>query len=166
MYRGLAGLVIAIVAAGCGGKKEGGGGAACGPLKVTVDGVDVAGLGNGLAITQKEGGESSEQVQLFNHAKATCAQVLSKSGREVPEGEIDVRANAGKSMMTKGVGIDAHSQMGVEVKLTSAAPKAVGDPVTLCVPETTFTPRVGDYKDKKVTVSGTFAGTWCGVMEF
>ena len=107
-------------------------------------------------------GESSEQVQLFNHAKATCAQVLSKSGREVPEGEIDVRANAGD---TTTVGVGASTQFGVAVKMISAAPTKPGDIVTLCVPETKVT-GFGDLKDKAIVVSGTFTGAYCGVRQF
>lgn len=138
----------------------------CAPLKVLVDGEQVTGLVHGLAITQVQGGERSEQVQVFNHAKVTCEQVLSKSGRMVEDGEIDVRANAGKGLMSKGIGFDAHSQLGVEVALMGAAPSKPGDQVTLCAPETTFKPTVGEFKGKSVTVSGTFMGTWCGEMVF
>ncbi|MBT9560630.1 MAG: hypothetical protein IV100_31690 [Myxococcales bacterium] len=138
----------------------------CAPLKVLVDGEQLTGLVHGLAITQVQGGERSEQVQVFNHAKVTCEQVLSKSGRSVEDGEIDVRANAGKTMMSKGIGFDAHSQLGVEIALMGTAPTKPGDKVTLCAPETTFKPTAGEFKGKSVTVSGTFTGTWCGEMVF
>jgi len=138
----------------------------CASLKVIVDGDQLTGLVYGLAITQVYGGERSERVQVFNHAKVTCEQVLSKSGRAVEDDEIDVRANAGKSLMTKGIGFDAHSQLGVEVALMGPAPAKPGDTVTLCAPETTFKPNVGEFKGKSVTVSGTFFGTWCGEMVF
>jgi hypothetical protein len=133
---------------------------------VLVNGEQLTGLVHGLAITQVQGGERSEQVQVFNHAKVTCEQVLSKSGRSVEDGEIDVRANAGKGLMSKGIGFDAHSQLGIEVALMGAAPSKPGDKVMLCAPETTFKPTVGEFKDKSVTVSGAFIGTWCGEMVF
>lgn len=163
--------ILALAAAACGksddkGGGGGGGGGSCGPLKVTIDGAEVTGLGHGLAITQKMQGEASEQVQLFNHDKATCEEVLSKSGRQTPDGEIAVRANAGKSTMMKAIGINSSTQMGIEVKLVGKAPSKPGDKVTLCVPETTFKPAGGEHAGKTITMAGTFEGTYCGVMEF
>ncbi len=151
----------------CGGKKSddrGGGGGTCAPLKVTIDGAEVPGLVHGYALTQIYKGERSEQVVVLNREE-TCANLLSKAGRPTPDGEIDVRANAGASTMTRGVGLGSHTQLGVDVKLLGAAPKAVGDKVTLCVPVTSFT-GADDHKGKAVVVSGTFTGTWCGTMEF
>lgn len=150
-------------AGGTGAAKAGGD--ACPALKVTIDGQEVTGLTHGLAITQKMGTTVSEQVQLFNHDKATCEEVLSKSGRTVPEGEIAVRANAGNDSMSTGVGIDSHAQLGGTVTVVGPKPSKPGDQVTLCAKETTFTPRIGAYKDKPVTIAGALTGTYCGVME-
>lgn len=136
--------------------------AACPPLKVTIDGVEVPGLVHGYAVTEKEDGKSSEQVIIYNHDKHTCEQLASKSGIPIEEGEVDVRANAGD---TTTVGVGASTQFGVDVKLVSAAPTKPGDVVTLCVPETTVS-GFGELKGKNIVVSGTFTGTYCGVRQF
>jgi hypothetical protein len=164
--------VTVVLGAGCSKKKEGAGGGAaaagsCKPLAVTVDGAPLAAMPNGLARSNKMSGDVTYEVQMFNHDKASCGEMLSKSGRQVPDGEVSVRAFAGGSgMMGKGVGIDAHTQAGGNVSLASPKPKAPGDIVKVCVENVSFTPQVGDLKGKKVTVTGLFEGTFCGELTF
>lgn len=159
-----------LVLTACGGKGGGGGGGEaveCGPFSLTVDGQPVTGLTHGLAFTHKRNGELVQQVDLFNHDKTTCEQITSRSGRTVEEGEVSVRAfTGGSGLMGDGFGIESHTQMGLGVKLASAVPQKAGDKVALCVPESNVEPQVGDYKGKKVKVSGKFEGTWCGVMDW
>lgn len=157
-------LAAGLHLAACGNAAAPSGGGACGPLKVTVDGQELTGLGHGLALTQSTGSSTSEQVQLFNHDKVTCEEVLSRAGRTVAQGEIRVRANAGTETLMRSVGIDVHTQLGVAVRLVGGKPAKPGDQVTLCVPETSFTPAMGDFEKKQVTISGTFTGTYCGAM--
>lgn len=161
-------LLMSIAALGAGCSKKSTDPKDCTPLTVTVDGAPLTGLvPTGLARMDKMGGETPYEVEIFNHAKITCEQWTNKNGRVVEPGELGVRALAGGSgMMGKGVGIESHMQFGGDVSLVGAKPKAVGDKVTLCASEITFTPRIGDYKDKKVTIAGRFEGTYCGEMEF
>jgi hypothetical protein len=159
--------VGAALAAGCGKKNESGGaaGGSCAPLTVTVDGTALPAMPTGLARGNNMRGDISYEVLMFNHDKATCAELVSKSGRQIPEGEVSVRAFAGgRGMMGKGVGIESHTQAGGEVSLISATPTAAGDVVKICVDNVTFSPRVGANKGKKVTVNGLFAGTYCGEL--
>src|SRR5262245_10234420 len=104
----------------CGSKAEGGGGgeaADCPAFELTVDGQAVTGFTNKLAFTHKRSDERIHQVQWFNHDKATCADVTSKKGRVIPEGEVDIAAMAGGSgAFGKGVMMSSHSQLGVDVK--------------------------------------------------
>ena len=151
-------------AAGC-AKKDSATAGSCKPLSVTVDGAALPALPNGLAKANNMNGDISYEVQLFNHDKATCDDLLNKTGREIPEGEVSVRAfAAGAGMTGKGVAIGAHTQMGGAVTLASDKPKAVGDVVKVCVDNVAFKPIAGAYKDKQVVVNGLFAGKYCGEM--
>lgn len=155
--------VALVVLAACGAKKEAATGAACKPLTVTVDGQPLPALLHGLAKANNMNGDVSYEVQLFNHDKATCDELLDRSGRQIPDGEVSVRAfAAGAGMTGKGVAIGAHTQMGGNVTLASDTPKAAGDVVKVCVDHVAFTPIAGAYKDKDVVVDGLFAGTYCG----
>jgi hypothetical protein len=159
-------LAIVAMLAGCGGTKEAASGE-CKPLTVTVDGQPLPALPHGLAKANNMNGDVSYEVQLFNHDKATCDALLDKSGRQIPDGEVSVRAfAAGAGMTGKGVAIGSHTQMGGNVRLASEPPKAVGDVVKVCVDHVAFTPIAGAYKDKNVVVDGLFAGTYCGEMSW
>ncbi|MCC6621855.1 MAG: hypothetical protein IT385_11405 [Deltaproteobacteria bacterium] len=160
-------LIVGVVSLGswqaaCGGGKK----TECGPLEVTVDGKPVTGLTHGYAITHKRAGELTQQVEVFNH-EAKCEELVSRKGRSVPDGEQAVRAfTGGSGMMGQGVGIESHTQMGVDVALMGEAPKNPGDKVALCVSDASFKPAIGDYKDKAVVVKGKLEGTYCGVMDW
>jgi hypothetical protein len=160
----------AALAAGCSKKKDEGGAAAaasCKPLTVTVDGTALAAMPNGLARSNNMNGDISYEVLMFNHAKATCAELVSKSGRQIPDGEVSVRAFAGGGgMMGKGVGIESHTQAGGGVSLVSATPKTAGDIVKICVDNVAFTPQVGENKGKKITINGLFEGAYCGELKW
>lgn len=160
MSVGLAAIFSGVVtAAACGGK----GGGECAPLEVKVDGQAVQGLKHAYAITQTGSGNTLHQVQIFNHEE-TCANLTARS-RTVPDGEEAFRAFAGGSgTFGKGVGIDAHTQLGVDVELMTDVPKNPGDKVAVCVPPTTFKPVAGRFKDKEVSVKGKLEGAFCGVQ--
>ncbi|CAN5917493.1 hypothetical protein BH11MYX3_BH11MYX3_39370 [soil metagenome] len=158
-------LLTLLAAAAC--SKKGGDASSCKPLSVTADGKAISGLGHGLARLNKMGTDQSWEVDLFNHDKTTCEAYVNKKGRQVPDGEITVRAFAGGSgIMGKGVGVGVHTQGGVDASVVGAEPKAKGDKVTICVDHATFTPLVGEYKDKPVVVDGLFEGSYCGEMQF
>jgi hypothetical protein len=161
-------VIAAVLAAGCSNKDgggAGGGGGACKPLSVTVDGTALAAMPHGLAKANNRNGDVSYEVTMLNHDKATCAQLLDKAGRQIPDGELSVRAFAGGAGMTgKGVAIDAHTQMGGAVSLVGGKPTAVGDRVKVCADSISFKPVAGAYKDKQVVITGLFEGAYCGEM--
>jgi hypothetical protein len=160
------GLLVLVLAAAC-AKKDGATAGSCKDLTVTVDGAPLAAVPHGLAKGNNMNGDISYEVQLFNHDKATCDELLNKSGRHIPEGEVSVRAfAAGAGMTGKGVAIGSHTQMGGNVTLVSDKPKAAGDIVKVCVDNVSFKPIAGDYKDKQVVVNGLFSGKYCGEMSW
>jgi hypothetical protein len=164
-------VAVAVVVGGGCSKKDGAGsgGAAgsCKPLAVTVDGTPLAAMPNGLARSNNMNGDISYEVLVFNHDKATCAELVSKAGRQIPDGEVSVRAFAGGGgMMGKGVGIASHTQAGGDISLVSAKPTAVGDIVKVCVDNVSFSPQVGENKGKKVTITGLFEGKYCGELKW
>lgn len=162
-------LVAALAAVGCSKKDDdgGGGGAACKPLSVTFDGTALAALPHGLARSNNMNNDISFEVEVFNHDKSKCEEMLSKSGRTVHEGEVSVRAfTGGAGMMGKGVGIESHTQAGGSVKLISAKPKATGDVVRICADKVSFSPKIGAYKDKRVVIDGLFEGKYCGELKW
>jgi hypothetical protein len=158
-------LVLVLVLAAACAKKDTATAASCKPLSVVVDGAALPALPTGLAKANNMNGDVSYEVQLFNHDKVTCDDLLNKTGRPIPDGEVSVRAfAAGAGMTGKGVAIGVHTQMGGNVTLVSDKPKAVGDIVSVCVDNVAFKPIAGDYKDKQVVVNGLFSGKYCGEM--
>ncbi len=155
-------LVSGVIAVGCKKKTA----ESCGALTVTVDGKPVAAMPNGFARLNLQSSDKIYEVDVFNHDKTTCEQILSKSGRNVPDGEVSIRAFAGgDGLMGKGVGIESHTQAGGDIDLVTK-PHAVGDAVAICVDDVSFTPRIGDNKGKKVTIKGLVTGRYCGEMQF
>ena len=156
----LALALVLVASVGCGKKKTA---ENCGALTVTVDGKPLAAMPNGLARLYSD--TKAYEIEVFNHDKSTCEQMLDRKGREIPAGEVSVRAFAGgEGMMSKGVGIEMHTQAGGDIDIVTK-PKAVGDPVAICVDGVSFTPRMGDNKDKKVEIKGLFTGKYCGEMK-
>jgi len=157
-------VLLSVLACAC-AKKDRASGGACKDLTVTVDGTPLPAMPHGLAKANNMNGDISYEVDVFDHDTATCDTMLNKSGRQVPDGEVSVRAFAGGAGMTgKGLAIGAHTQMGGNVTLASPPPKAVGDVVEVCVDNVTFKPIAGAYKDKQVVVNGLFAGKYCGEL--
>lgn len=136
--------------------------AGCGPLAITVDGAPVTNL-RGLAVTLKNGPYETEQVELYDTDKVTCAEVLAPSFA-FPAGAVSLRAYY--HAQAQGLGTEAYTAMGVGgITLVAKAAK-VGDPTSLCVPAgSTFTPNTGSFAGKKVDVSGLLAGAYCGVKD-
>jgi hypothetical protein len=156
-------LALVVVIAACTKREAGDPATACKPLRVTVDGKPLPAMPHGLAKANSMAGDISYEVQMFDHDKTTCDDLMRQTGRVVPEGEHSVRAfAAGAGMTGKGVGIDAHTQMGGNVTLASTEPKAIGDVVKVCVDHAAFTPIAGMYKDKHVVVTGLLQGAYCG----
>jgi hypothetical protein len=134
---------------------------ACPPLTFTINGEPRTGFVHGLATRQESSADTAWQVEMYNHDAVTCEEVLSKSGRQVKEGELDVRAFSGQRYW--GVGYGSHAQMATApVELVGAPPEKPGDEVVLCAAEHAFTRQDGT----RVVIAGTFKGTYCGVMKF
>lgn len=136
--------------------------AGCGPLTVTADGAAVPEL-RGLAVTLKNGEYETEQVELYDTDKITCAEVLAPIF-PYPEGTLSLRAYY--HPQAQGLGTEAYTEMGVRgITLVAKAAK-VGDDTSICVPAgSTFTPNAGSFAGKKLVVAGTMAGKYCGVKD-
>jgi len=160
-------LPVMLAASAC---SKGGGAAdaaSCPAFEMKVDGQPVTGFTTRLAFTHKRKDERMHQVHWFNHDKITCEQVTSTGGRAVPEGEVEVAAfTGGTGLISSGVASAAHTQGGIAVALVSPAPEKAGDKVAVCIPESTFTPKIGELKDKTVTIKGLMEGSWCGFMDW
>src|SRR5215204_4610156 len=114
MYK-LALLLVCI--AGCGKKLTA---ESCGALTVSVDGKPLAAMPNGLARLTVHGDDKMYEVQVFNHDKSTCEEFASNKGRQIPEGEVSIRAFAGgDGLMGKGVGIESHTQAGGDIEVVT-----------------------------------------------
>jgi len=157
-------LALLLLLVACGKKQTA---ESCGALSVTVEGQPLPAMPNGFARANIMNGDTSYEVDVFNHDQITCEKFIDKGGRQVPDGEVSVRAFAGgDGLMGRGVGIESHTQAGGEVSLVSAKPKAVGDLVQICADNISFTPQVGKNKGKKVVVKGLFTGKYCGETRF
>lgn len=136
---------------------------ACPALEVTVDGAKVEGLGHPVAIVAENAGYRTPIVKYFNHDKMTCDKAI--TGQNLgTEGELVVRAWSGQA---PGVGIEAWTQLeGASSVTVEAATEKVGETMTLCVRKPiVFTPSVGAYSGKKVSIVGTFSAPFCGVWK-
>ena len=153
----VAALALAVSACGKKDKEGGGGGGDCAALTVTVDGAAVE-LPHGLGIKDDSGGYT---MTMYNHDKMTCEQQLGNM-RPVTDGEVTVRGFAG-GKMGNGVGIEAWTESGRPKVKIQTKPEKAGDTMAICVSKKhTFTPEIGDYKGKEVTIVGSMAGQYCG----
>jgi hypothetical protein len=167
-------LVAVLAAAGC-GKPDAGAevkpaaaapvappAPRCGPLVVTAGGAAVANL-RGLAVTLQNGEYQTEQVELYDTDRVTCAEVLAPSFA-FPAGAVSLRAYY--HPQAQGLGTEAFTAMGIAgITLIAKAAKP-GDTTSMCVPPgSTFTPTTGSFAGRPVTVSGTLAGVYCGVKD-
>ncbi len=169
-YRLLLGaLALTLVGAGCSPSSSSGDissntgaetsakGSKCGPLKVVVDGEEVTNLTHGVAYTLVNKEYRTEEVDLYNHDQVTCEDALDFGYQSKP-GEQKIGAFARDA---QGLNTDAYTWFGVQTKV-SKQPAGVGEEMTICVDETTFTPDTGVYTGKELTISGSFTGTYCG----
>ncbi|MCE9579452.1 MAG: hypothetical protein K8W52_40390 [Deltaproteobacteria bacterium] len=153
------------VGGGSGGSGGSGGAAepaGCPALALTIDGAPSKPM-HGFAVSLKNGQYLTEQVELFDSDAITCANVLN-NGFQTPEGVIQVRVYY--HPQAQGLGTDAYTDMGGGAGITLIAKAAKeGEPTTICVPKTAFTPNAGTLSGKKVEVAGAFVGRYCGVLD-
>lgn len=135
-------------------------GEVCPPRKVVLDGVEVPGLIHGYAVTESYRGQRVDRVTLLNHEEP-CANLVSKVWRPPAEGEVSVHAKASTAALARGLTMGSTNTFGIDVRMLTPPPRAIGDTVTLCVPETTFT-LAAKERGIPAVVGGTFTGTWCG----
>lgn len=161
-------LALALLLAGCGSREDRSPppAGACEPLEILVDDQPLPAMTHGLARAVRRAGSdrATYEVHVFDRPGATCEQLLAKQPRAAPAGELGARAFAGAT--GRGIAIDAWTQAGGSIALSGETPKQPGDRVTICVRDrTTFEPKLGAYRGKRITVRGTFTGTFCGDLE-
>lgn len=163
-------MLVAIALIGCGKKDDKpaadkqpaadpSGAGRCPALAVFADGKRLDGLVHGQAVIMENAGYRTPMIQLYNHDKSTCDEIL--TGRRAPqENEINVRAWHGAM---PGVGIDAYTHIGGAIALETPT-ETVGEVMKICVRgPVVFTPNAGAYSGKQVTIEGLFAASYCGV---
>lgn len=151
-------------AGSAGGEAAGGasGAPACPALTLTIDGAPAKPM-HGLAVSLKNGQYLTEQVELYDSEAITCENVLARSFA-LPADVTHVRVYY--HPQAQGLGTEAYTDMGGGAKITLVAKAAkAGEPTTICVPKTTFTPNAGTLAGKKIEVAGAFVGRYCGVKD-
>ena len=83
--------------------------AGCAPLRVAIDGQEITNL-RGLAVTLKNGEYETEQVELYDSAAITCAEVLAPN-MTLPAGTVALRAYYHPE--AQGLGTEAYTELGV-----------------------------------------------------
>lgn len=140
---------VCVFAQACSKKASSGG-------EVTVDGKKID-LPYAYAVKQ----DTAYRVILLNHNKVTEDQMRDLF-REVPADEMSMTIFSDPEPMSSSIIADDYRQMGINVKLESE-PEKIGDDIVVSVPEkVTFKPFTGKFKDKDVTVQGTFTAKFCG----
>ncbi len=135
----------------------------CPPLTVTIDGEPVSGLDHALAFSEPETGPGTGGygVEVFNHAEATCEDVLASS-RDVPEGEVNVRAFVQEGSTRGAVAIGSKTNFAQGVELVRKA-ESVGDTVAICVSNAGWTTGgFGEDAGQRYEISGLFQAEYCG----
>lgn len=135
----------------------------CPPLTVTIDGEPVTGLDHALAFSEPENGPGTGGfgVEVFNHAGATCEDVLGAS-RDVPEGEVNVRAFVKEGSTRGAVAIGSKTNYAQGVELVRKAASS-GDTVAICVTDAGWTTGgFGADAGQRYEISGLFQGEYCG----
>lgn len=135
--------------------------AGCPPLTVTIDGVPAPTL-TGVAVTLKNGVYETEQVELYDRGELACAAVADR-GFSGPADAVAIRAYHHPE--AQGLGTEAYTELGASGITLVHASRTVGEPTTLCVPATTFTPNAGLLSGKKIAIAGTLSGPWCGMRD-
>lgn len=135
----------------------------CPPLEVTIDGEPVEGLDHALAFSEPKTGPGTGGygVEVFNHAETTCENVLASS-RDVPPGEVNVRAfvQEGSSRGSVAVGSKTSFAQGIELVEKSDTP---GGLVAICVEGASWTTGgFGDDAGQTIEIRGLFAAEYCG----
>lgn len=133
----------------------------CPPLTVTIDGVP-APTWKGVAVTLKNGEYETEQVELYDRGELPCTDVLGLNFT----GPADARSiRAYFHPQAQGLGTEAYTELGVGGITLVHRSRTVGEPTTLCVPPTTFTPNAGGLAGKPIAIAGALEGGWCGVRD-
>ena len=154
-------LVVACSSEGAPKAGSGGGGDACGPLHVIVDGKELTGLGPVYGVRLTKGTATVWHVETTDGPGHSCEEVLG-GGRPIRKGENVVAADisSDKSYFT-GVRHGGHTLTAFQpeklVRLDGAAPAKVGDPIAICVD----TDVVKDIS-KGLEIHGALRGSYCG----
>lgn len=139
-----------------------GGGDACGPLKVVVEGKELAGLGPVYGARYKKGTAIVWHLETTDGTGHSCDEVL-RGGRAIKKGEHVIAADisSDRSYFT-GVRHNARSLSAWRpdqlVQLSGPPPTKVGDPITICIDADL----VEDIAKGDLSIGGALSGTYCG----
>jgi hypothetical protein len=124
-----------------------------------VDGKSID-LPYGYCVKQND----SYRVMFLNHNKVTDAE-MKNLFRETPADEVSISIIADKDPIASSILADNYRQLGIKISVDSE-PKKPGDTIVVSVPEqASFKPAMGKFKDKQITVAGTFKARYCGETE-
>ncbi len=101
---------------------------------------------------------------LINHNHVSETEIRNIF-RETPDNELSMTLLADSDPMASSVIADNYRQFGIQMKIESE-PKKIGDDIKITLTNLVkFTPAMGKFKDKEITVSGTFSARYAGETE-
>ncbi len=104
------------------------------------------------------------RIILLNHNKVT-EQEIRNIFRETPENELSITIHSDSDTMASSVIADNYRQLGIRMKLNKE-PLKIGDNTTIILTDTVkFKPVTGKFKDKELTIYGSFSAKYLGESE-
>ena len=104
------------------------------------------------------------RIILLNHNKVT-EQEIRNIFRETPENELSIILLYDSDPMASSVIADNYRQLGIRMKLDKE-PGKTGENITIILTDIVkFKPAVGKFKNKELTISGSFSAKYMGESE-
>ncbi|HOA06347.1 MAG TPA: hypothetical protein PK419_06005 [Spirochaetota bacterium] len=104
------------------------------------------------------------RIILLNHNQVS-EQEIRNIFRETPENELSITILYDSDSMASSVIADNYRQLGIRMKLDKE-PFKIGDYITIILTDTVkFKPVTGKFKDKELTISGSFSAKYLGESE-
>ncbi|HOU83258.1 MAG TPA: hypothetical protein PLA54_00255 [Spirochaetota bacterium] len=138
--------------------------AACTEKSNSLDSIKVDGVKIDLPYRYCIKHNDGYRIILLNH-NLVSEQEIRNIFRETPENELSITILFDSDIMASSVIADNYRQLGIRMKLDKE-PVKTGDNITIILTDTVkFKPVTGKFKDKKLTISGSFSAKYLGESE-